>query len=620
MYSFVAGAGLRSEQQRRASTLDALLRTAAGDVLRQLPALGAPLRIHCRELPEIDGGWATISPDPDTTPPLISDYCDATHAVLVFGEVDTAQSAAICVHDAFIKGGLRAVASLGGVFSVIVVERLQRRLHVVTSVPGCRSLRCRQAEGALVLAPTDLAVVALSRCDVQMDVGALATLVATGWPLGGGSAVKQIAECQPHETWTWTAGQVTVNASNPLDRGARLHPRDEKRIGEKVDEVIEELRSGVRHHLAYHGDESVTVPLTAGMDSRAVLGLILSVSSRERVSAYTRGTQSQDVRVARWLAAKVGIPHESRPSEPPSTADFESNARLLSVLTNGVSNAHTAARPRSSVTYARPVPLGGAGEVFRGFYYKYLWRQPRIRAGSELVVKALLAAPLKGLRSLRFAHPGLDEEAPRRLRQALAGLEVFSRDTYDLCDLFYIFERLGRWGGAAWRGSLGPSFVPFANHRAMAAAFELPAPIGDHQIVAHIIARFLPRSAYWMPVNGGSLLALEGGGALRRTAREALRISAKLAREARQRVLPGEKAPAKVRLDYLSKHMSELMSDTSRSSGSVARMLFTAEQIDHLLGVPGAGKPSAVTVAGALFSLELWKRALDSVRQVSRIT
>jgi hypothetical protein len=178
-------------------------------------------------------------------------------------------------------------------------------------------------------------------------------------------------------------------------------------------------------------------------------------------------------------------------------------------------------------------------------------------------------------------------------------------------DLFYIFERMGRWGSTAWRPSLRPSFVPFGNHRAMALAFQLPAPIGEHKIIPTIIARHTPRSVYWTPVNGASLLALEGPGHTRQAARELLRLGAKALREAQQRFAPAMRAPKQVRLAYLKDHLRDAMQDTLKSSRSLARQLFTPAHIEGLFTDGKGHALDGFSLAGALFSLELWKQALD---------
>lgn len=617
MYSFVAGAGLRSLRLMRSASVGDVLHGAAAEVARRVPDCNSRLRVRVLELPEIGGGWATVCPAVASVPALISEFCSATHAVLVLGQINEAGNPARLAREAFVRGGADAVADLRGVFSALIVERREARLHIVTSVIGCRPLRYRLEAGALCIAPTDLGILAASGATPELELGALATLVVCGWPLGGGTGLKGITECQPHQHVSWGRGQLSLSAARSLRRTHRVEPNDHVRIADKIDEVIEELRDSVEQQLRPYRDQTVRVPLTAGMDSRAVLALVLSLVDRERLMTYARGTSSQDTLVASQLAAQLGLRHETLHSERPSPDTFLANARFLATINNGISNAHTAARPLLRGETSPPVPLGNGGEAFRGHYYKYLWRRRAERGGAYGLASAFLAAPFQRLHETHFATPALDAEPSRALRRAVLSLTPLATDAHDLADLFFFFESLGRWGSTCWRPCLGPTFAPFANHRAFAATLQLPAPIGDHGILPKIIGRFAPPATYWKPINGASLLCLEGPGTLRRATRETLRIGAKLVRESRQRRHPEERGPKQIRLAYLRGSLQDAMQDTLRSVRSIARQLFTPEQLEALLD-PKIQQPNHFTIAGAVFSLELWKAALDEVSMPRR--
>jgi hypothetical protein len=606
----VAGVGLGPVRQRRGLPVQALLLEAAAQLVRHLPDLGTPPTIDCLELPEMDGGWVTISPRGGGHEGLISEKSDVAHAILVRGQIVGEARPAERVWEAWSRGGVDAVSELTGVFSALIVERLTRRLTVVTSMLGARPVRYRLEAGALMLSPLDLGLVALSRSEPVVDLGALAALVACGWPLGGGTGLVGILESQSHEYLVWQGGRLSATPARPFQRQPRLESRDATGIARKIDEVIEELRDGVRRHLAGDDQQRIRVPLTAGMDSRAVLALLLSVAGAERLTTFTNGISSQDVRVARRLSRQLGLQHQANALQPPSPTDFASNARFLSILNNGISNAQAAARVRLTLAPVAPAPFGGGGELFRGYYYKYLWRHRAAPEGPKGLFRALLTSPFARLWKTRFATPALDAEPSRRLRRAIEALTHISHDAYDLADLFFFFESMSRWASTCWRPCLCRPFMPFANGRAVAAAFQLPSPLGDHAILPRLIARYSPRSAYWTPFNGSGLLCLEGSGGLRQATRELLRVGAKVVREGRQRWLPRERGPKHARLAFLRGDLRDAIQDTLRGSDSLARRLFTPEQLEQLLDSRGH-RPDHFTLAGAVYSLELWKRALD---------
>lgn len=611
MYTFIAGAGLSRLATADGMSPPELLASSARDMVAVVPELGVPLRIDVISVPEIDGGWAMIRPEVGPAPSLVTDATDRALACVVFGQVDGEADAARAVLAAFAAGGVDVLAELNGVFSAVVVERQHRRLHVFTSVPGCRTLRYQVGDGALALSPTDLGVVALSRCPVVTDAERLATVVACGWPLAGGSCLEAVGECQPFETLSWQDGAWRSKRRDPLDAGSRIASADVRNIRAAIDQTIEELRTGVRRQLEQFGADPLMVPLTAGIDSRAVLALVLSVTRPGELRTFTRGDGSQDVRVARRLSEHLGIRHEVRPVERPPVTAFLDNARYLATMTNGISNADAAVAAPLGVKMDAPTPGGGAGEVFRGYYYNYLRRRALSFKDHHDLAQALLSSPLARLGASHFADPRLDGAARQRLIVAIDGLRSFSEDPFDLADSFYVFERMGRWGAVSWRRALGPSFVPFANLRAIRAAFRLPAPIGDHAIIATIIRRHASARAYWTPINGAELLVLSGAGPLRYAARELSRGGAILIRKARQRLLPRERTPRQMRQAQLTEHFASPIEALLRSSGSVASELFTKSQVDAMLR--SSGRLRDDKLLGATISLELWRKALREV-------
>jgi hypothetical protein len=616
VYSFIAGFGLRPLSSETGLSTIALLQSAGRDVVAQMPDLGSPLSVDVVHLPEMEGGWAMIRPEAALRPLLVSDAGDANHACLVFGQLDASIEPAPLALREFVRGGPRAVTALGGVFSAIVVERRARRVHVVTSLPGSRSLHYWTERDLIAISPLDLGIVALTRCPVSTDPASLAVLLACGWPLGGARALKGVRESRPDEVIHWEAGRCSAQSFNPLTERPRLAAKDSPGVARQVDAVIDELRASVAQQLQYFGPLPIRVPLTAGIDSRAVLALLLSILSANDIRTYTRGAESQDVRVARRISGRLGIQHETLPIEPGLTEAFLGNARFVATMTNGTGNADTALVAPFRVSQS-PVPLGGGGEVFRGYYYNYLRRQRHGTSGKAAALRALSSYPLARLRTKQFASEELDAAGLLRLEETLLNLESLSKDAFDLLDLFYIFERMGQWGSTIWRRALGPTFMPFANHRAMSLAFQLPPPVGDHAIVASIIRRFAPPWAFWIPVNGAEFLFLQGPGQARYAARELLRGSAIVVRNARRRLFQAERTPRQSRIAHMEGALREPIVDSLRAANSVARDLFSPQRIDQLSSQRG-GVLSELSQLGAVLSLDLWRAELQGMHSRPR--
>jgi hypothetical protein len=592
-----------------------LLEGAARRLVQRLPDLGEAIEVAVVELPEIDGGWATLRPVRGARPAPLDQYVDAEHAVLLFGQVDGSEHPAELVRARFRSGGADAVAQLGGVFSALVVDRRARNLQVVTSIPGCRALRYLTLGRALFLSPLDLGIVAASGVDVTLDLEAAAASVACGWAIAGRGVLRGVRECSPIERLLWSGGNTESRVATPLGVGRLAPGASPAALEAQVEHVIAALRTGVSDQLAYTPPDQLDIALTAGVDSRAALALVLSLRDPKSIRTYTRGgTSTRDVAVARAVSQRLGIEHRLVADDPIDPSAFLSRATLFAGMTNGVGQAERALSGIWQVAHQAPSLGGGAGEVFRGYYYNYVRRKGG-RLDPSGVARALLAFPLRRARTLRFADATLDAAPSAFVLAAVDALARVSHDPYDLADLFYLVERLGRWGSWSWRRSLGPAFVPFASSHATIEAFRLPSPIGDHALLARVIAKHAPRWLYWLPINGSGLLALEGPGLGRYLGREALRGGGKVLRRVaeaapRRRTSAAPSAtPEHAAAKYFSGPGFELLRESLLARGSVSSELFTRQQLEQQLARHQKGN-AEMPVLGLLLSLELWRNSL----------
>lgn len=620
MYSLYVVAGQFERSVPGGPSSAGLAGDAALRVTALLPDVKSALRVETLDLPEIGGGWATISPVAAIEPVLIQQHVDDRLAVLVFGQIDASRDPARSVERAFRSGGHAALQRLSGVFSAVIVDRRQRQLSVFTSVPGCRSLRYVTSGSRLFLSTLDAGLVALAGLEVEIDLEAVAGTVACGWAIGGCSPLRRVEECSGLEHLIWCDGKVERRRSTLLGVG-RLDARDTAAIDRKVEEVIEELHSGVGEQLRYTDPDLLGIALTAGVDSRAALSLVLSQRERSTIESYTRGDpNTRDVRVARAVSARLGIRHRLVSHEQSLEGPIATNLEFVAMSTNGASSVERALSPAFAAARTPPALGGGGGEIFRGFYYNYIRRRGG-RVDATGVADALLASPLWRAKQSRFADPALSSAPERLVRAAVSALEIVSRDAYDLTDLFYLIERFSRWASFPWRCALGPTLVPFANTRAILAAFQLPAPLGDHALIARAIERHAPSWLYWTPINGFELLALEGPGAARYLAREGLRGGGKILRRLTERRLRLhaarlDKTPQLAAAAYFAQRGFDFMHGLLLAPDSVARDVLSTPELERRIASHRRSM-GELPILGALMTVEVWRRQLREVKRTS---
>jgi hypothetical protein len=465
------------------------------------------------------GSWAALVPDGQRVFPLVHVASAGHVSVLFFGRLDdfctTPAERALRAYEA---GGAQAVSRLGGVFCAVIADETRAESLVVTDVVGQRAPRFVQRDGALFVASHELALHAVGHETLEVDPQSALSLLGCDWSLGGHSLYRGIGRLQSGTFLRWQDGVPTHCDLPLLGVETRLQPGDTRAISECVESVIETLRSSLRHVLASEGPVPRPLSLTAGLDSRTILALSLSVSEDGRdLLAVTRGSRrSQDVVWARRVAKLAGVAHRIEP-EPAIEPDyFLSNARLMALATDGMGNAKRACGQPESPSVL--VPLGGeGGETLRGYYYDVWLRHAGRRRGlrgsaSPAELAAVLIRKMRS-RLRQVAGSGQLEPPVQRLEEAFGHLARFAGSTSDQLDLYYILERYRHWAAQRWRQTWRNAWCAFSP-AAIGTAFQLPAPVGRAGIAETIIQRYLPPAVYWLPVNGYRMLPLHGQGPL----------------------------------------------------------------------------------------------------------
>jgi len=474
------------------------------------------------------GSWAALVPDGERAFPLVDVAAEGPVSVLFFGRLDDfCATPARQVIRAYSAAGAAAVSRLGGVFCAVIADEARAESVIVTDVVGQRAPRFVQSDGHLFVASHELALHAVARAPLELDAQSALSLLGCDWSLGGHSLYRGVGRLQSGAFLRWKDGAATASPLPLLGVEARLEPGDTQGIAQCVESVIETLRSSLRHVLASEGPVPRPLSLTAGLDSRTILALALSVTQNEReLIAVTRGgRRSQDVVWARRVAKLAGVAHRVEPEASVEPDYFLANARLLALATDGTGNSKRAcSKPESSSVL---VPLGGeGGETLRGYYYDVWLRHQGRRRGlqGQASPSELAAVIIRKMRSRlrRVTGSGPLEPPVQRLEEAFGHLARFPGQVSDQLDLYYILERYRHWAAQRWRQTWRNAWCAFSP-AAISDAFRLPAPVGSTGIAETIIQRYLPPGVYWLPVNGYRMLPLHGQGPLSRLAQLSLK-------------------------------------------------------------------------------------------------
>jgi hypothetical protein len=480
--------------------------TRASEITDELmPKVGVRRTCELARLHGLNAGWFHFRSDPPADEQFATDERTDQHLVLAYGEVYGFSSAAAEVLRAWRTSGLDGVRRLDGSFSTVLLDRSTGSVHIVSDLVGRRTLRWFADHDALLVSSHDLPIVATGLCRPEIDLCTAATILSTEWSLQGRSLLRNVHRCSPHYVVTWD-GETSELYRPLIALDNRLDECDQ--LGqEKLREEMIELTSLHARHVC--GDrERIFSDLTAGFDSRAGLAVLSSAVKTERLILQTSGSPSNfEAMVAGRIAEQYGLTHKITAPQLSDRDAFWENCKARAFFLNGDTDAKR--------SFASPViynPRGdlhfiwGAGEIFRGYLYK-----------SAQTTQRSFGDVLKAVRE-KFRWPwtwqrdALQTEIDNRMEETLADLARLSSDFHDLCDLFYLYERMAHWAPTSRLPGSKRQCLLLERAGLVTAALRFPSPVGNRCLLQHeLIRRFLPEVYSW-PFNNYQVLPVDEHG------------------------------------------------------------------------------------------------------------
>lgn len=489
-----------------------LLRNAGRVTRRMMPSLGLEMETRERVIPEINGGWFYLAPR-RCKAALITEYADSRQAVIVFGELfgNGTKSAAETVLEKWRAEGPDGVRMMDGCFSALLVDLATAAIHMYSDLLGQRTLRFFSNKNIFIASPHDIPIVSTGCCSAEIDLVSAASILSFDWSLEGRSLLREVSAHHPNDIITWRAGTVTRQCKPMLTAEGSLDERDHGALKRHLEMMKSHAIEIVRSYC--DSEPAIKMDLTAGFDSRAVLAVLLSAVGAERVKAFTvGGKESRDVKMAGRLARIYGFSHGYG---LPETVDFDTfyqYCRLRAFLMNGDTNGKRAAAPLPAYDET-PNLHGGGGEIYRGYYYyPKLYRQYSKNNLDDRQVVTLLEKKYRRLQTLPWLSDDLRVSISARLGKIVDSFSTVSGCGWDKLDLFYIYERYGRWGSLVARSTWEPRRTsPFCSPTLINNGFKLPRPIaGGLKLHKALIKDALPFAYYCLPANETDFALFKG--------------------------------------------------------------------------------------------------------------
>lgn len=229
-----------------------------------------------------------------------------------------ARGEALCraLLDVFLAQGVDSLKHLNGRYEVAIWDRRSRILRLVSDRFGANRHYYLRRPGTLHVA-CEIKALAVFLDRIEIDPAGLASLLSFGYHLGDLTILRDV-RCLPQARhiefrpasdtfefesyWNYPYGE-----SDPWIASE----------GELAEALYEHLARALKRRL--HRVEKILLPMSGGLDSRTMAGLLAQSDFSGEVLSYSYGqSSSRDVRYGRAIARKLGYRH----LHIPTPADF----------------------------------------------------------------------------------------------------------------------------------------------------------------------------------------------------------------------------------------------------------------------------------------------------------
>jgi asparagine synthetase B (glutamine-hydrolysing) len=209
--------------------------------------------------------------------------------------------------DRFHELGISALKNLNGRYDIAIWDRHNRMLHMVSDRFGANRHYQLHAPGALHIA-CEVKALAVFSDRIEVDPVGLASMLSFGYHLGDLTILRGV-KCLPHARhleyrapidtleieryWNYPYGEVEPWPANEVELAEALH----QHLGRALKRRLRDVKK-------------VLLPMSGGLDSRTMAGLLAQSGFDGEVLAYSFGqASSRDVRYGRAIALKLGYRH-----------------------------------------------------------------------------------------------------------------------------------------------------------------------------------------------------------------------------------------------------------------------------------------------------------------------
>ena len=254
------------------------------------------------------------------------------------------------------------VHKLNGSFVLIIWDNKKQMLLIANDRYGLRPLYYTKHDSKLLFSSEVKAILEDKTFEKVVNDTAVVDFFSFGYILGNKTFFRGVELLPPASILVWQKGQISIKQYWDI----RFNEEKEHSEEYYVEKLSKLWLKAVERRL--QGDHRIVVPLSGGLDSRAIVGAIDKINKKHLLEGtYTFGKPScDDVRFARLVSNKLGIKHYFYELKPDYLVY---HAEKAVYLTDGMFNcihAHGISSLEDVRKYSNVALSGFLGDVLLG--------------------------------------------------------------------------------------------------------------------------------------------------------------------------------------------------------------------------------------------------------------
>jgi len=200
------------------------------------------------------------------------------------------------------KGRLDLLKNLNGVFAAALYDRTDEKLTIVNDRYGVAKLFYHYDKHSFGFAPKIKPLLALE-VDRSLRNDAIVDFFLFGYLLGDKTLFRHVHKLPPASILEVTSAGMRLAKYWDYEYADEY---DSRPLDELTDELGDLWQAAVERRI--RENESIMIPLSGGLDSRAILAAALRYTSKDRILTFTFGEKgSFDFEIGKLVAERAGV-------------------------------------------------------------------------------------------------------------------------------------------------------------------------------------------------------------------------------------------------------------------------------------------------------------------------